>query len=416
MNKLKFLSLTAAALMLTACANEPVILEQDEYTEISLSWWGNDNRIEYTLEAIKQFEELHPDIRVKCSYTEWSGYQTRNKIYMASHTESDVMLINFAWLDQFSSDGSGYYDISTLGEYIDLSQFSESELEFGMRNGKLNAIPIALNTMTVYFNKSVYDSFGLEIPRTWEELFNAARVMDDEHYPMSMSAKSALFYTIAYTEQTTGKRMMTEDGKLNFNESDLAIMLDFYKKLVNENVIPQVEYFERNNLKEGSYGGVVAWLSDAGSYMGPAQEAGYEAVIGEYTSNAEDNVVWYTKPATMYAISSNTEHPKEAAILLDYLLNSPQISELQGIEKGIPLSRSSRSYLEEHDMLKGLQYEAFCRMNEHLDSMILINSFMESSDLLEAFQEAWNSVLYDKMSTEDKAAELYDTLTELLGK
>ncbi len=416
MNKLKFLSLTAAALMLTACAKEPVILEQDEYTEISLSWWGNDNRIEYTLEAIKQFEELHPDIRVKCSYTEWSGYQTRNKIYMASHTESDVMLINFAWLDQFSSDGSGYYDISTLGEYIDLSQFSESELEFGMRNGKLNAIPIALNTMTVYFNKSVYDSFGLEIPRTWEDLFNAARVMDDEHYPMSMSAKSALFYTIAYTEQTTGKRMMTEDGKLNFDKSDLAIMLDFYKKLVNENVIPQVEYFERNNLKEGSYGGVVAWLSDASSYMGPAQEAGYEAVIGEYTSNAEDNMVWYTKPATMYAISSNTEHPKEAAILLDYLLNSPQISELQGIEKGIPLSRSSRSYLEEHDMLKGLQYEAFCRMNEHLDSMILINSFMESSDLLEAFQEAWNSVLYDKMSTEEKAAELYDTLTELLGK
>lgn len=416
MNKLKTFSLTAAALMLTACAKEPVILEQDEYTEISLSWWGNDNRIEYTLEAIKQFEELHPDIRVKCSYTEWSGYQTRNKIYMASHTESDVMLINFSWLDQFSADGSGYYDISTLGEYIDLSQFSESELEFGMRNGKLNAIPIALNTQTVYFNKSVYDSFGLDIPKTWEELFSAARVMGDDVYPISMSAKSALFYTIAYTEEVTGNRMMTDDGRLNFSESDLAVMLDFYKKLVNEHVIPQVEYFERNNLKDGSYGGVVAWLSDASSYMGPAQEAGYEVVIGEYTSNAEDNVVWYTKPATMYAISSNTEHPKESAILLDYLLNSPQISELQGIEKGIPLSRSSRSYLEEHDMLKGLQYDAFCRMNEHLDSMILINSFMERADLLDIFQEAWNSVLYDKMSTEEKAAELYDTLTELLGK
>ncbi|MGN0664949.1 MAG: ABC transporter substrate-binding protein [Huintestinicola sp.] len=408
-------ALTAAAVILSSCASEPVVLSQDEYTEISLSWWGNDTRIEYTLEAIKKFEELNPNIRVKCSYSEWSGYQNRNNIRMISDTESDVMLINFAWLDQFSADGEGYYDISTLSEYFDMTQFDENELQFGIRNGRQNAVPIALNAMTEYYNDSVYADFGLEIPETWDDLFNAANVMGDDIYPTAMTSKSSLFFTISYTEQLTGKRFMTDEGKLNFNKDDIKVMLEFYSRLINEHVMPQVEYFDKNCIKNGTYAGCVAWLSDAENYMGPAADAGYTVSVGKYTTLPGCSCSGlYTKPATMYAVSVNTVHPKEAAMLLDFLMNSSEMAELQGIEKGIPLSRAAKEYLETNDMLKGLQYDAFCRMNTRLDEMKLIAPFMEDGEVLDAYQEACNAVLYGKKTADEKAEELYLTLIGIL--
>lgn len=413
--KKPLLSLSAAMLLLTSCGSEPVVITQDEYTEISLSWWGNDTRTEYTLAAVKEFEQLHPDIRVKCSYSEWSGYQTRYNIQMMSDTESDVMLINFSWLDKYSADGNGYYDIYELSDNFDLSQFSESELSFGIRNGKLNAIPIALNTQTVYYNKTIYDRYNLALPETWDDLFNAAEVMGDETYPIAMPAKSAMFFITAYTEQISGKPFMSEDGKLGFGAQEMGIMLDFYVELINGHVMPQVEYFDKSDIRNGTYTGAVAWLSDAENYMGPAREDGNEIVVGSYTGCTDDVRGWYTKPATLYAVSAKTEHPEKAALLLDFILNSDEISELQGIEKGIPLSRSSRAYLEQHDMLKGLHYDAFQLMSENIDSMALIHPFMEDTDMLDAFQEACNAVLYGKSSSEEKAAELYEQFDAILN-
>ena len=43
----------AAALMLTSCAGDQVIKSQNEQTEIVFSWWGNDARNEYTVEAVQ---------------------------------------------------------------------------------------------------------------------------------------------------------------------------------------------------------------------------------------------------------------------------------------------------------------------------------------------------------------------------
>ena len=62
-----FLAVSMAALC--ACGDEQVIHEQAEQTEITLSWWGNDARHEYTLAAVNKFQEKYPYIKVK-----WGQY------------------------------------------------------------------------------------------------------------------------------------------------------------------------------------------------------------------------------------------------------------------------------------------------------------------------------------------------------
>lgn len=416
-SKYYFLPLLCLSVLCGGCDDKAVITTQTKQTEISLSWWGNDTRNEYTIEAVKLFEKLHPEIKVICNYTEWSGYQARSNVQMVSNTEADVMQINYAWIQQYSPDGCGYYDISTLSEYIDLSNFSEEELNFGMQNGKLNAVPIALNTQSIYINKTVYDEYGLDIPRTWEDIFNAAKAMDGKSYPLAMTSKSAWFYITAYAEQVVGKPLMTMDGKLNFSAKDIQVMLEFYCRLINEKVMPQVEYFDRLLIETGEYAGSVAWLSDASNYCDRAVQNGYEFVIADYPVNETSEVGdgWYAKPATMYAISKNTDYPKESAMLLEFLLNSPEMAELQGVEKGIPISRSARSYLEENNLLTGMQYDAFLKMNEYSDCLSVVSPYFENTDLIDAFKEACNAVLYNKTGSAEKAAELHQTFTDILS-
>lgn len=412
------LFLTASVLAvfaLSGCGSKPVVTSKDEQTEITLSWWGNDERNEYTLEAVKIFESLHPDIKVKCNYSEWSGYQARFNVQMASNTEADVMQINYAWVQQFSPDGDGFYDLNKLADTVDLSNFSEDELDYGMQNGSLNAVPIALNTQTIYINKTIYDKYGLSTPKTWDDIFAAAKVMNGEAYPISMTSKSSWFYIISYAEQLTGKQFMTIDGKLNFTADDIKIMLDFYKRLINEKVMPQVEYFDRLNIDSGNYGGCLAWLSDASGYCDTAIENGFEYIVEEYPVMDGAELSWYAKPATMYAISRNTSYPEESAMLLDFLLNSPEMAELQGIEKGIPLSDAAQDHLAENDMLTGLQYDAFLKMADYSDRLSVISPYFENTDLIDEFRDGCNSVLYDKISSEEKAQELYIRFNEILN-
>ena len=402
--------------MLTGCSDRQIVRTQQEQTEITLSWWGNDTRTEYTISAVQEFERLHPEIKVKCNYSEWSGYEARSRVQMFSATEADVMQINFNWLSQYSADGTGYYNIEELADYVDLSNFSEEMLNYGRKNGILNAVPIAMNAETVYINQTLYEKYGLPVPETWDDLFKSAEVMQkDGIYPLGSADKATWLYFIAYAEQSSGKPILNENGKLNFTPAEFQMMLELYVRMVQEKVMPQVEYFDRLSLDNSGYGGTVAWVSDAKNYMDKAIENGNTVIPADYTAFSPDRSGegWYAKPATLYAVSVNTDHPKESAILLDFLLNSKEMALLQGIEKGIPLSASARGYLEEEGMLTGLQYEASLKMEEN-PKLAQIYPFMENSEIISDFIDACNDVLYEKKSPEEASEILYQQALELL--
>ncbi|MDE5883667.1 MAG: ABC transporter substrate-binding protein [Oscillospiraceae bacterium] len=400
-----------------SCSNETVIQPQQEQTEITLSWWGNDVRTEYTIQAVQEFEKLHPEIKVKCNYSEWSGYEARSRIQMISATEADVMQINFSWLSEYSGDGKGYYDLNMLPEgCLDLSAFPEDILHYGRKNGILNGVAIAMNAETVYINQSVYEKYGLEIPRTWNDLFHAAEVMKaDDVYPMSGAAKAVWLYLLAYAEQISGEKILTEHSGLNFTPEEFKIMLELYVRMIREHVIPQVEYYERRNLDSGVYAGTIAWVSDAINYMGNAMANGDTVIPAEYTALTpeQSGTGWYAKPATLYAMSVNTEHPEESALLLDFLLNSQEMAVLQGVEKGIPISSTARGFLEEENMLTGLQYDASLKM-ESTERLSEMQPFLENATLIDEFIACCNDVLYNKKTSEESAQELYEIALSLI--
>ncbi|MBP3243369.1 MAG: carbohydrate ABC transporter substrate-binding protein [Ruminococcus sp.] len=413
----KAVSITLAATLLCSCGSSPVVKEQIEQTQITLSWWGNDKRNEYTLEAVELFEEQHPEIKVKCNYSEWSGYEARSRVQMNSDTEADVMQINVGWLSEYSADGKGYYDLDSLSEYVDLSCFPDKILDYGRMNGVLNAIPIAMNAETIYYNMDILNKYGISPPKTWDEVTAAAEILSkDNIYILAGASKSMWLYTLTYAEQVIGKPFLNEDETLAYTPEEVQVMIDFYCDMVKKKVFPQVEYYQKIDIDNNTYAGTIGWVSDAINYFSTVMDKGQNVIAGDYTAFSPEDAGkgWYAKPATLYAISKNTVHPVESAMLLDFMLNSEDWALLQGVEKGIPISSKAKKALDEAGQLSGLQYEASLVMDNNT-KIAHMSPVYENTTLIDAFINKCTEVIFDKTSNTDAAKDLYEQFKEVTG-
>lgn len=413
----KAASITLAAALLCSCGSSPVVKEQIEQTQITLSWWGNDKRNEYTLEAVELFEEQHPEIKVKCNYSEWSGYEARSRVQMNSDTEADVMQINVGWLSEYSADGKGYYDLDSLSEYVDLSCFPDKILDYGRMNGVLNAIPIAMNAETIYYNMDILNKYGISPPKTWDEVTAAAEILSkDNIYILAGASKSMWLYTLTYAEQVIGKPFLNEDETLAYTPEEVQVMIDFYCDMVKKKVFPQVEYYQKIDIDNNTYAGTIGWVSDAINYFSTVMDKGQNVIAGDYTAFSPEDAGkgWYAKPATLYAISKNTVHPVESAMLLDFMLNSEDWALLQGVEKGIPISSKAKKALDEAGQLSGLQYEASLVMDNNT-KIAHMSPVYENTTLIDAFINKCTEVIFDKTSNTDAAKDLYEQFKEVTG-
>ena len=393
------------------------ISSQEDSSIISMSWWGNDPRHEYTLKGLSLFQTKNPDITVDHSYGVWNGYERRYLMQMASHNNCDVMQINYSWLSEYSADGLGYYDINKLSDQIDLSSFTKEDLATGTRNGHLNALPIAYNTVCLFYNADMFSSYGLEIPKTWDDLFAAADVMKkDGIYVLGMVNKHLFLLLNAWFEQNTGKTLFDDSGKYIGTKEDISKILDFYKKLTDRKVIKPLYDFNVSDLEDRAVAGTACWASDSIRYCQPAIDEGMNVTIGNYLRvSADDQSKWYIKPATMYAISADCSDPQACGRLVDYLLNDPEYAQLQGTEKGVPVSSSARKALYDSGMLSGIEYQSGEFITDNIANMNLINPMLENSAFQDTFKSISDKYIYNETTLDDSASELHRELVSLAG-
>ncbi len=414
-----FLIILCAAVLLSvsgcAAREEEVVTNQSSKTKISFSWWGNDPRHKYTLEGLRIFEKKHPDIQVSHLYGIWDGYERRYQIMMLSHSQADVMQVNYGWLSKYAPDGTGYYDLNTLSDVIDLSNFSSEDKEIGTVGGHLIALPIAYNTTVLFYNKDIYDRYGIEIPTTWEELEAAAKLMrDDGIYPVGMVAKHLFLLLNAWYEQQTGEQLFDENGRYMGDAEDAALLLKEYKRFVDEKVLPPANEYDDGGFVNQTLAGVACWVSDSTRYCSQLAENGVSVVVGDRLhTEREKSSGWYVKPATMYTISADAQDPQAAGILLDYLLNDADMALLQGTEKGVPVSRKALNTLREEDRINSLEYDASCMIRDNQEELSMMRPILEDADIQQAFTEVSVKYIYGREELEAAAKELHDRFSEI---
>ena len=381
-----FLSLFLIFLVFfTGCAGKD---EKEQVRTVQFSWWGNDSRAEYTLKGIELFESENPYVKIEPKFDSWSQYEKNFEEDFENGGCADVMQINFDWLNKYSPDGNGFYDINNLADYVELYNYTLKDLDYGSVNGKLNAIPVAFNTAIPVFDKTFFDENSLKIPSSWDELFSLAKILkQNDRYVFTLSNRHLLFLAVAWFEQTFSKKVFLMNGRLNVSEEELGQIFDFVRRLVQEHVVySPTRGFRISALKTQKIVGAVLWCNEISLFVKETESLGRNAVLGNFitTSGAKESG-WYLKPASMYAIKKDCKNPELAAKFLNFLVNNQDFALMQKNDKGVPVSNKALTALMEKNQLESLQYFALLKIRFNRGSINPMLPVMEDNAVIKSF-------------------------------
>ncbi|AUH00932.1 carbohydrate ABC transporter substrate-binding protein [Prodigiosinella confusarubida] len=389
-----------------------------DQVNLRVSWWGGNGRHQATLKAIDAFHKQYPNIDVKAEYTGWDGHLSRLTTQIAGNTEPDVMQTNWNWLPIFSKNGDGFYDLNKVNGPLDLSQFSPKELQATTIDGKLNGIPISVTARMFYYNDETWKKAGLSYPKTWDELLNAGKVfkekLGDQYYPVVLEHQDSLALLRSYMVQKYNIPAVDEKAKkFAYTEAQWVEFFQMYKKMVDSHVMPSSKYyasFGKSNMYEmkpwiaGEWAGTYMWNSTITKYSDNLK-APAKLVLGDYPMlpGAKDAGLFF-KPAQMFSIGKSTKHPKEAAMLINFLLNSKEGVQAMGLERGVPLSKSAVAQLRADGVIKDSDPSvAGLTMALSLPHAMKTSPYFDDPQIVVLFGDAIQYIDYGQKSVEETA-------------
>ncbi len=407
----------------TEASTEPVT--------IKFCWWGGDSRHEATEKAVAAFMQKYPYITVDCEYGAWSGWEEKQSLAIQGGNAADVMQINWNWITSYSGNGTNFVNLEDYKDVLDLTQFPENNLEQCKADGKLMAVPVSLTGRLFYWNKTTFDEIGCPLPTDEASLFAAGeafKAYNEDYYPLAMGEYDRAIFLVYYLESVYGKPWV-ENNELQYTAEEIQTGMDFITKLEQGHVIPTIATIQGDmadsldkNAKwiDGKYAGIFEWDSSASKFQKAIVESttkpNQEFVIGDFIKLG-DHDGGFTKISMALAVSATSEHPKEAAMLINYLLNDDEGIEICGTERGIPCSAEAIKLLGEKGLGDSLVKEANAKVTGF--SKFPLDPMFEHNDL-KANPDGVYYKVFGKLSAGDidsaKAAQqLIDGINECYG-
>lgn len=391
-----------------------------DQVDLRMSWWGGNGRHQVTLKAVEEFQKQHPNIKVKSEYTGWDGHLSRLTTQIAGGTEPDVMQTNWNWLPIFSKTGTGFYDLNTVKGDLDLTQFDPKELQSTTVDGKLNGIPISVTARVFYFNDETWKKAGIAYPKTWEELMAAGKTFDSklgkQYFPVVLEHQDTLALLRSYMVQKYNiPEIDTTKKQFGYSKEQWVEFFGMYKKLIDSHVMPDTKYyasFGKSNMYEmkpwieGEWAGTYMWNSTINKYSDNLKPPA-KLELGSYPMlpGATDAGLFF-KPAQMFSISKTTKHPKEAAMLINFLLNEKAGVEALGLERGVPLSKAAVTQLTTDGVIKDNDPSvAGLKLAQSLPNKLATSPYFDDPQIVSLFGTSLQYIDYGQKTVEETAAE-----------
>ena len=196
---MKFKKLTSLALsavlmtgLMTGCgsknnaSSEEIVTEITEPVEISF-WHAMSGDLEKTLEKLTdKFMEANPNITVTLqNQSSYNDLQQKMTATLASPKDLPTLtqayphwMIN-AMQDELLVDLKPYIENETIGSenYNDMLEGFKTASEI---DGKIYGMPFNKSTEVIWYNKTLFDELGLEVPTTFEEFAQVAKTITEK--------------------------------------------------------------------------------------------------------------------------------------------------------------------------------------------------------------------------------------------
>lgn len=426
--KIKKIALAMAVLGLAACGEKEKPAAKSEASKgdvtLRVSWWGGDERHNLTLEAIKAFEAKNPEIKIVPEYSGWQGHVEKITTQIVGNTAPDVMQVNWDWLFTFSKNGDGFYDLNKVKDILQTENYPAELLSATTINGKLNAIPQGVTGKVFYYNQTAYEKAGLELPKSFAEIKNSAKVLKEKlgagHYAMDLDQYAAFLLILYKLEQETGKGFIN-GSQVSYSVDELENGFKFYTDLVKEGVVPSiavragagnVPLDQHPSWIKGEYDGTYEWDSAAQKWQ-DSLEKPQKLAVGEYPKDFGPHKSAFSKISMTFAINKNTKNPEAAAKFIHFITTDEEGVKILKTSRGIPANKVADKVLKEAGVLSGLAYEGNQKVLAFQGNTL--SPKFENKVLQALYRDTVEKLGYGKITEREAAETIVNKVNEFLA-
>ena len=403
--------------------------------ELRAAWWGGQERHNNTMAAMDAYAEAN-GIKIGYEPNSWSSYFETLATQSVGKNLPDILQMSTTDIINYATNGQivDLYQFVDEG-IIDLTYVDPASLSGGTVDGKLAGFTTGTNTVTVIYNKAIFDQAGVEYPAddwTWsdyiatvQEIYEATGIQSD--IPFLTEAR----WVVETWVRAFGYDFFSEDGKSLPWADDEAVkaavagaIQDIYDGVkAGWFIDPEVQLAwattEENYIVQGksactfllsNYYGVYAAALDAdkgelGMAMLPTIDDGTQS--GMYLNS---NMYW--------CISANSQYPEEAAKLLNYMINSTDAAAYIGTDRGISLSSAVRDFLANSETTDAATTNVLNYVSAVSKVVSTVNPAdpANSAEPISVLKVDYQAVMYGEMSAEDCVKDFVEQATVMLAK
>lgn len=337
---------TLVALTLTACAPstgspEPggAAGEGCDGDAVALDVWSWRTEDVKTYEKIFDiFEEANPCITVNFQAHLNTEYDQILRTGLTGSDGPDIAQVRSYGLLQPLVEGGNLEPLEDLVPA--LGEFDDAILDGarGREDGAVYGVPLASQTIQVYYNTAIFEENGLEEPETWDDFVAINdKLLATDVTPLAVGARDGWFVPTVHDALTSAQyggadfQQKLRDGDTDFTDpayvDSIQTLKDLQKYMPED--VTGVAYTDAQVLFTSEQAAMFA----GGSYeLAFFQEANPDLELGVFQvppppGAALDHPVSPGYADGNWGLSAATEHPEEAATLLNWLA-TPEFGQL----------------------------------------------------------------------------------------
>ncbi|GAA2847184.1 ABC transporter substrate-binding protein [Nonomuraea rubra] len=347
------LCLTGVLLAVTACGGSSGGTSGDGTVELRFGWWGNNDRAAATQRVIDAFQKQNPGIKVKGSYTDFNSYFDRLATEVAGGRAPDVITLGGAYPREYGDRGA-LLDLAKTG--LDTGRIGAAALDNGKFGGVQYGVPTGVNAIAVVVNEAVFDKAGVPLPDedtwTWDDFTrlagDLAAKLPEGTFALADPTRTDMLD--AYSRQR-GEALYTADGKVGIGEQTLTDWWTMTLGLMKAGATPPASQTaelitqpapEQSLMGRGQAAMQFDWSNQLTAL---SKAAGRPLRLMRVPGESTRPGMWL-QASQIYSINARSEHPQEAAKLVDFLVNSPEAGKIILADRGIPANSDVRAAIQ----------------------------------------------------------------------
>jgi len=343
-----------------------------EQVELRIMWWGDQKRADITNEALKVFQQKHPNIKVVGEFAPSTGYFDKLNTQLASGTAPDVFFLGGNVVD-YALKGV-LLDLGPyVGKELDLSDMDQSMIDYGTLNGKLVHISAGANARGIVVNKTMFEKAGIPVPQdgwNWADYARISKEISDKlgkgYYGTYNFAVDGLDIAL----KQNGKQLYDmAKGTLGFEEVDALKWFRYWDETSKAGgVVPaelQVSNPPGDTSKSLIVTGKVAMGLIPSNQLAAHQNLTQDKLILVQVPRGEKGTGVVFESSQGLSGYAKTKHPKEVATLINFFINDPDAAKILGNDRGVPVTSKNRKLLEsEASEVDKIVYDYTSRVSE----------------------------------------------------